>query len=101
LSRLSAETRRLLDLLDRFGAPALDAALAEVLGRGAVSAAAVAHVLDQQLRARRTPPPLAVVLPDDPRVRDLHVTPHALDTYDTLTTRPETPDDDDAEDLTR
>jgi transposase len=97
---LLAETRRLLDLADRFGAPALDAALAETLGRGAVSAAAVAHVLDQRARARRTPPPLAVVLPDDPRVRDLHVIPHALDTYDSLTTRPEIPHDDD-EDLTR
>ena len=97
---LLAETRRLLDLADRFGAPALDAALAETLGSGAVSAAAVAHVLDQRARARRTPPPLAVVLPDDPRVRDLHVIPHALDTYDSLTTRQETPHDDD-EDLTR
>ncbi len=92
---LLAETRRLLDLADRFGAPALDAALAEALGRGAVSAAAVAHVLDQQLRARRTPPPLAVVLPDDPRVRDLHVTPHALAPYDALSTSPEPHHDDD------
>lgn len=83
---LLGETRRLLDLADRFGAPALDAALAEALGRGAVSATAVAHVLDQQLRARRTPPPLAVVLPDDPRVRELHVTPHALAPYDALST---------------
>jgi transposase len=98
---LLGETRRLLDLADRFGAPALDAALAEALGRGAVSAAAVAHVLDQQTRARRTPPPLAVVLPDDPRVRDLHVTPHALAPYDALTTSPETDHDDDADDLTR
>ena len=97
---LLGETRRLLDLADRFGAPALEAALAEVLRRGAVSAVAVAHVLDQQTRARRTPPPLAVVLPDDPRVRDLHVTPHALAPYDALTTAPETPDDDD-DDLAR
>lgn len=97
---LLAETRRLLDLADRFGAPALEAALTETLARGAVSAAAVAHVLDQQARARRAPPPLAVVLPDDPRVRELHVTPHALATYDTLTIRPETPHDDD-EDLPR
>ena len=98
---LLAETRRLLDLADRFGAPALAAALAEALGRGAVSAAAVAHVLDQQIRARRTPPPLAVVLPDDPRVRDLHVTPHALAPYDALSTSKETDHDDDDDDLTR
>jgi hypothetical protein len=97
---LLAETRRLLDLADRFGAPALDAALAEVLHRGAVSAAAVAHVLDQQIRARRTPPPLAVVLPDDPRIRDLHVTPHALAPYDALSTSQE-PHHDDDDDLAR
>jgi hypothetical protein len=29
-------------------------------------------------------PPLDAVLPDDPRVRDLRVTPHALDGYDAL-----------------
>jgi hypothetical protein len=98
---LLAETRRLLDLADRFGGPALDAALAEALTRGAVSAAAVAHVLDQHLRARRAPPPLAVVLPDDPRVRDLHVTPHALAPYDALSTAKEPEHDDDDQDPPR
>jgi hypothetical protein len=96
---LLGEPRRLLDLVDRFGAAAVDAALADTLARGAVSATAVAHVLDQRLRARRTPPPLALPLPDDPRVRDLHVTPHALDTYDALTSAQETDHDDD--DLSR
>jgi transposase len=96
---LLGETRRLLDLVDRFSAAAVDAALADTLARGAVSATAVAHVLDQQLRARRTPPPLALPLPDNPRVRDLHVTPHALDTYDALTSAQETDHDDD--DLSR
>ena len=41
--------------------------------------------------ARKTPPPIAVVLPDDPRVRDLRVTPHALTQYDALSQ--ETDDD--------
>jgi hypothetical protein len=31
-----------------------------------------------------------VVLPDDPRVRDLRVTPHVLDTYDALAKPKET-----------
>lgn len=94
---LAGETRRLLALRDRSGAPALDAALGATLARGASSAAAVAHVLDQQTRARGAAPPLAVVLPADPRVRDLRVTPHALAPYDALCTTPtpETPDDDD------
>jgi hypothetical protein len=87
----------LLRLLDQVGAPALAAALAEALARGAISAASVAHVLEQRRRARRQPPPIDFVLPADPRVRDLRVTPHALSAYDTLLTPPpaapeETPD---------
>jgi len=83
---LAGHAARLGKLLDRYGAAELDAALAETLARGAVSAASVAHVLDQRARARRAPPPLDVVLPDDPRVRDLRVTPHALTPYDDLRT---------------
>jgi len=81
---LAAQTARLLRLLDQVGAAALDLALAEALERGAISAASVAHLLEQRRRARRLPPPLDVVLPADPRVRDLRVTPHALSAYDTL-----------------
>jgi Mu transposase-like protein len=85
---LGSETTRLLRLLDQVGAPALDAALAEALARGAISAASVAHVLEQRRRARRQPPLLDLVLPADPRVRDLRITPHALSAYDTLLTPP-------------
>src|SRR2546426_810896 len=96
---LASETTRLLRLLDQVGASTLDGALAEALARGAISAASVAHVLEQRRRARRQPPLLDLVLPADPRVRDLRVTPHALSAYDTLLTPPpaaaeETPDDD-------
>jgi len=85
---LASETTRLLHLLDQVGAGPLDAALAEAISRGAISAASVAHVLEQRRRARRQPPPIALVLPADPRVRDLRVTPHALSAYDTLLTPP-------------
>jgi transposase len=85
---LASEIMRLLRLLDQVGAPALDAALAETLARGASSAAAVAHVLEQRRRARRQPPLIDLVLPVDPRGRDLRVTPHALRAYDTLLTPP-------------
>jgi hypothetical protein len=81
-------TTQLLRLLDQVGASALDTALGEALTRGALSAVSVAHILDQRRRARRLPPPVDVVLPDDPRVRDLRVTPHALSAYDTLLTSP-------------
>src|SRR6266542_1938239 len=94
---LASETTRLLRLLDQVGAATLDGAVAEALARGAISAASVAHVLEQHRRARRQPPLLDLVLPADPRVRDLRVTPHALSAYDTLLTPPpaateETPD---------
>jgi hypothetical protein len=94
---LARETTRLLRLLDQVGPAALQAALAEVLARGAISAASVAHVLEQRRRAHRQPPLLDLVLPADPRVRDLRVTPHALSAYDALLAPPpaapkETPD---------
>jgi len=80
-------------LLDDHGAAALDAAIAEALDRGAVSAASVEHLLDQRARARHTLPAIPVVLPEDPRVRDLRVAPHPLAQYDALAQ--ETSDDDD------
>ena len=90
---LAPHTTALLRLLDQYGATALDWALQEALGRGAVSSASVAHLLDQRARARRQPPPLSVVLPDDPRVRDLRVTPHPLTAYDALLMPPPEPSD--------
>ena len=95
---LASETTRLLRLLDQVGAPPLDAALADALARGAISAASVAHVLELRRRARHQPPLLDLGLPADPRVRDLRVTPHSLTAYDTLLTPPpaapeETPHD--------
>jgi transposase len=83
-SHLGATTTRLLALLDRFGKAALDAAIAEAHGRGAFSAQSIEHILDQSRRAQGIPPPLEVVLPNDPRVRGLRVTPHSLTSYDTL-----------------
>jgi transposase len=89
---LAPQTTALLRLLDQYGAPAVDAALRDALGRGALSAASVAHLLDQRARARRQPPPVTVVLPPDPRVRDLRVTPHPLTAYDVLLTPPPAPE---------
>jgi transposase len=85
---LGGHTSQLLQLLDRYGAAELDRAIAEALVRGAPSAASVAHLLDQRTRARNALPPLDTVLPDDPRVRDLRVTPHALARYDELYAAP-------------
>jgi transposase len=81
---LSVQVQRLLRLLDSYGAEELDAAMTEAMERGAIAAASVGHILDQRNRARSLPPPLQVVLPDDPRVRDLRVEPHSLTAYDQL-----------------
>ena len=91
---LGGTTSRLLRLLDRYDARSLDLAIGEALARGAASAEAVAHVLDQRRRAENAPPLLEVILPDDPRIRDLHVTPHSLASYDDAlrTTPPREPE---------
>jgi hypothetical protein len=84
---LSTHTTRLASLLDRYGAVELEAAIKNALQRGAVSADSVAQILDQRARQRGIAPSTPIVLPDDPRVRDLRVTPHALGPYDALAQR--------------
>jgi len=81
---LGGTTSRLLRLLDQYGAAELDAALADAHRRNAFAAQSVAHVLDQRRRARGAPVPIAITLPNDPRVHGLVVTPHSLERYDRL-----------------
>jgi transposase len=88
---LTVVTRRLLGLLDDFGPDALHAAITTALERGTLSVAAITHLLDTARRRRGARPPVPLVLPDHPGVRDLTVVPHNLETYDGLT-RPD-PDD--------
>jgi hypothetical protein len=82
--RLSSQTALLLTLLDRYGARDLDAAVADALTRGAVSAQSVAHILDQLSRQRRQKPPLPQAALADPRAAAIVVKPHALGSYDKL-----------------
>jgi len=81
---LGHHTVRLLHLLDEYGAEELAAAVQAAVERQAWGAGCVAHILEQRRRARGLPPPVRVDLPDDPRVRDLRVTPHRLEDYDAL-----------------
>jgi hypothetical protein len=82
---LGAATTALLRLLDGYGAAALDAAITEALAAGRAHPQAVRQLLDRDRQARGLPPPVTIVLPDRPGVRDVTVTPHRLGTYDTLT----------------
>ncbi len=81
---IGGHTVRLVQLLDRYGTAELARAVNEAMARGAIGAGSVAHILDQRARAKGAPPPLMTMLPDDPRVRDLRVTPHSLEGYDAL-----------------
>lgn len=81
---LAAETRQLLRLLELHGPVALDAAIQEALAKGVPHHHAVRHILERRRRARGELPPIPVALPEDPRVRDLFVTPHPLAGYDAL-----------------
>jgi transposase len=89
---LRGHTARLLALLDDYGAPELTAAVTVALARDALGAGAIAHILETRRRHCGHQPPVPLVLPDHPGVRDLDVTPHRLETYDAFS-RPD-PDDD-------
>jgi len=81
---LGGATTRLLHLLEQYRAAELEAALAEAQRRSAFAVEAVAHILDQRQRAKKIRAPRPVVLPADPRVRDLVVEPRSLGVYDVL-----------------
>jgi transposase len=81
---VGGHTQQLTRLLDRYSPREVDAALANAIARGAISAASVAHVIDQRRRARRLAPPIGLSLSGDITTRDVVVTPHALAPYDAL-----------------
>lgn len=81
---LGGTTARLLRLLDQYDATSLETALAHAHDRSAFSAHSVAHILEQRRRVTGAPPPVTIMLSDDPRVRDTVVVPHALGEYDLL-----------------
>ena len=95
-AHLGVLTRGLLALLASHGASALEAAIAAALAEDAAHLGAVRHFIDAQAHARGQLPPIAVVLPDDPRLHAINVRPQPLRAYDQLT--PETPHDDSADD---
>jgi transposase len=81
---LGSVTSGLLRLLETHGAEALEAAITEALAQGVPHLAAVRHILDRKRHERGQPPPIAVALPDDPRLRQLVVRPHSLKQYERL-----------------
>jgi hypothetical protein len=90
---LGSLTAALLRLLDTYGASELQAAIAEALARGVPHPNAVRLALERRREQRRQPPPLPLTLPDDARVREATVRPHALADYDQVATQPEPGDE--------
>ncbi|MHB1844240.1 MAG: IS21 family transposase [Deltaproteobacteria bacterium] len=83
---VAPHTLRLLKLLDRYGPSEVDRAISETMARGALSADAVAQLLDQETRRHKLAPVLQPIPLDDPRIRNLRVAQHALEPYDALGT---------------
>ena len=84
-ANLGSATARLLLLLEEFGAARLEQAIREAIEKDTPHHHAVRQILERQCRAEGRSPTLPVVLPDDPRVRDLTIRPHTLESYDELT----------------
>ena len=82
---LSQITKNLLNLLDLYGVYALTAAIAHALEKNAPHPNVVRLYLEKQRKKNNLPPPLAINLPDDRRVRNLSVRVHDLKSYDQLT----------------
>lgn len=85
-AHLGVLTRGLLALLDTHGAHALEAAIAAALAEDAAHLGAVRHFIDSHAHARGQHPPIAVVLPKDPRLDAISVRPQPLSDYEQLTT---------------
>ena len=75
----------LLIFLDSYGQAELDIAIREALAQQSPHPNTVRLILEKRRSLTGQPPPLAVELPADTRVRQLSVRPHALHTYDQLT----------------
>ena len=79
-------TRELSQLLDRYGAEEMEAAIQEAIGRGVPHPNAVRLALGRRREARQLPPPVAASLSPQARQVDVTVQHHRLDTYDQLAT---------------
>lgn len=84
---------RLGELLDAFGAAELGAAIVEAMAMDAPHVAAVRQILDRRRRDDGQSAPIAVTLPDDPRVRGVVVRRSPLGAYDALKGRKEVDDE--------
>jgi len=88
---LSATTRKLLLLLDDYGAKELRAAVQEALAKKTPRLSSIAYILNARRRAAQRKLSLPVDLSRRPDLKDIYVQPHSAETYDELSRH----DDDD------
>jgi transposase len=81
---LGSITATLMQLLARYGAAELEAAILEALARDVPHPNAVRLILERRRDERHEPPPVAVILPEHVRAKDRLVRPHDLRAYDNL-----------------
>ena len=77
-------TAKLNQLLDLYGANALDAAIAQALESGAPAVGSVAYLLDKEHRRSGRVPPQAIEMSKHVRDKDVLVVPHDMSDYDVL-----------------
>lgn len=75
-------TNHLLYLLDHYGAHELSIAMNVALSKNSPHSNSVRLTLEKNRDEKNLPPPIAITLPDDKRVREMAVKPHNLSDYD-------------------
>ena len=75
-------------LLDAYGAVELEQAVMEALQRDVPHPNAVRQSLERRREQRHLPPPIAIVLPDNEKARNIVVRPASLAVYDQLHDQP-------------
>ena len=87
---LGSITAALSQLLQRYGAQPMQAAVADALARDVPHPNAVRLALEREREARNQRPPVAPQLSERARALDVTVRPHQLDSYNELTpTKPD------------
>jgi transposase len=81
---LGAATAKIFGLVESYGAESVREAVKQAVERKLAKISYVAQICQRAQLSRKEPPRVAIELPDRPNVRDLTVTPHALEDYDKL-----------------
>jgi transposase len=79
---VGAATFAIHKLLEIYGRSELAFGIQEALARGVFHPHAVRHAIEKRREERGREAALPIHLPDDPRVRDITITPHELSRYD-------------------